>query len=762
MKSTNGEERSPLQILLSVGIFAALLMLSGLGPLRWESGHLYDLTWTWVGAPDRWARMLLAWAWIPGIVAGFWGWTYWLRKSFLRASGGFAAPHLAWASALGLYPLWLYGWGVQGLLNAWTAVLFFVPGWWALWRHEEARPSFASLEKYLPEGRAARWGLAFGAGLWVADASTEPLFWDALVDHFQFAREAARTGFLPLGWPLFNGTGPKSADLMLSGFICLGGERLAHLMMLLPAFSCVLLLGDWAERLGGGRRWVGLLMVGTPFLLPLFTWGFVEGFLGYFLAAAAAGLLWESEGENARVQLRASVFLLGVGASVKWTACFAVAGWLAVWLWRLGRPRQAPRWDPLWIPLFLAPCAPWMLRAWIGQGNPFFPLGASWFPLPPGYDAARVAAILQATVPPAPGWLGFAGNLWKNFFTSGNGMLTFPLGALLWMSLPWRTGTFAWGRTALFFTATLTAWGFQSSHLRHGVVLVLILTAVSAVAWHQAFQKTRAVRWLFVAAWCVGGWTAFASLCRTTVPFSADLGMEDNWDRVARNYYMDGETRGAYRWIERHSDPADRVLIFTSFLSYPLERAAFFDLQWENPTLLRWSAEEGSADALARRLKRQGVVFLIYERLESDFLAGGDPRFGERSMPEAEWVKFWGIWTEPEVRWENTVVYRLRATPATGKRPLVDLPGLQEKPLAEARRARSRGDLTGTESILTRFLATHPGGAYVRFVRAGVIAAQGRRVEALEELRRAGKDGLQTKALAGLAAALEVEPGHRP
>lgn len=736
-----------MKVFISWVLLAVLLLSLGLEPFKFDLSFIRDTSWDWAGAPDRWAHIALALAWVPLLIAGLAGWTYLLRRMFLSKVSGFLGPHLAWASSLAFFSIWLLGWAVQGLLNPWTTALFFVPGWIEALKRKSDWNITEKINRWIPQGAGWRVALALGFFLWVLEALATPLSWDAVVDHFGFAREIARTGFLPSGWLLFNGTVPKAADLLLAGFWVFGGERLAHLAMLLPAVSCVLLVGDWAKSKGGDRRWAPILLTSIPFLMPLWTWGFVEGFLAYFLLASTAALLEAVESGNARQALRASVFLLGVALSVKYTAFFAAAGWISVYVWRWFRRIAVPRWDHAWIWLFLFPSLGWLLRTWWGQGNPVFPLLGGCFSLPVGYSAERVATILRETIPPDPGFMGFIRNISKNYFTLGNGMQWFPVGPLLLASVPWwnkfpvRNGFVA---GCWFVVAAITFWGTQNALLRHCAVILLLLAVVSLVAWSRALREHRSLRWLLAVGWCACFVMTLSGMCKTTAPFASALGLESGWKRLARQYYMDEDARSAYRWVEERTRSKDRILLFTTYLSYPLERSAFYDIQWDNPTLFRWSAEEGNAEGLARRLKREGVEYLVYHRLESTFLAARKLPIENPRMSDAEWVRFWGMWMESVLSLENTRVYRLRPIPLERGVPLVDLPGIQEKALAAARHEGRKGGAEAAERILSSFLKDYPEAAYVRYRRAGLFLSLGRRQEALKDLSQARKDGLET------------------
>jgi predicted Zn-dependent protease len=69
--------------------------------------------------------------------------------------------------------------------------------------------------------------------------------------------------------------------------------------------------------------------------------------------------------------------------------------------------------------------------------------------------------------------------------------------------------------------------------------------------------------------------------------------------------------------------------------------------------------------------------------------------------------------------------------------------------------------LRESERILSEFLRRYPKAAYVRFVRSKVLLALGRPQEALEDLRRAGSDGLDDAAFLESLGALLPEGVER-
>ncbi len=702
-----------------------------------------NVVWDPAGAPAQWAARTYALAWVPLLLLGFWGWARSIRALFLSKLAQPWAGHSAWGAATILFGMWLFGFGVHGLICPGVTSLFFLLGFLA------ARPHWNELDAGWTEFRRVPNGWKAALGItalpWLFEAFAPPTYWDALVDHFRFAREVSRTGLLPAGWINFNGNMPKAADLLIAGYWNLGGEPLAKMGLYLPLIGCLVLMGDWIKAVGGRRRAAALVLLGSPFFLPLFTGGFVEGALLWYLALIFTLTLLEPTPASSRVTARATLFLLGGALSVKYTALFGLAGWAGVWAWRKirGIPQAKPELG--WVLLPLLPVAGWWCRNILAVGNPVFPILATHFPPPPGFDSARIAAILRETAGPASRlpW-DLARSAFRAFLTPANGMFV-TLGPLAFLGWAWFKSPpkGRWQIPTLFLAVYFLCWSLASTFLRHGDLAALAFLAVSAYGMDLAWtQGGRLVRAFLVMAWVLAVWATVMGQISIGAPYAYATGLASPMGPLVNEYYAAPDDLAAYRWVEQKSNRSDRVLLFTSLIAYPIDRTAYFDYQWENPTLLRWAAEAGTAEKLARRLQREGVEWVVYHRLETGLFADMDRSFNSEGMTLDQWREFWGSYMEPVADLGNSLVYHRRAAPVPEPAFLPELPGPLDQVFDLAKKAaQAQGPAAGVQ-VLRKWIDREPGIASAWDRMGDFLWSQGLRPQAVEATFKAAALGL--------------------
>jgi hypothetical protein len=621
----------------------------------------------------------------------------WGARGWALLVGGFAATSLAglsslvgrllpvglsregrvlvsFAAALAAFSSAAFGLAVNGILHGPLIALVlagaFPEGWRVL------RGWF----KALPDLR--RPGIGFLAIpfvlLWLPELLSPPIAWDAVLDHSRFARETARTHVLPPAWPDHTGDMPKLTDLVLAALVSMGGEPLARMGNVLAPVLSFLALASLARGAGDALRISTSILLSCGALLFLSTLGYVEGFLAAFSLASLACLVESLRGgKAANAWFSSSAFLLGCALGVKYTALFTAAGLLLVWLLPprgSGRPRPSPA----SLLLFLLPALPWLLRNLLGHGNPFYPLGIGHFGSGTGgYSPALEERLLSDTGAPASWTLsGAAVAIGRAFFTPDN-QLGAPITPLMVMALPWAAGAWRDGRfrsLALFASGSIAAWCLFATSLRHAAAPVLVLAALAGWAWSIAFREGgRPVRWAFATGWAVSLWMALAAQLRTDAPWPAALGLESRDSRLARHYHFDRDVFAAYRVIERDAGPGDLVLVHGAFQAYPLRATAFVDFKWKPLRLLQWAGEAGSAEELARQLRRRGLRYILYPREEARRMALVAPA-APAALASAEEVLFWRRHVEPLFAGDNTLVYRLRDRPGPAAAPVLEIP----------------------------------------------------------------------------------------
>jgi hypothetical protein len=165
-------------------------------------------------------------------------------------------------------------------------------------------------------------------------------------------------------------------------------------------------------------------------------------------------------------------------------------------------------------------------------------------------------------------------------------------------------------------------------------------------------------------------------------------------------------TYDAYHVIEDISSPQDRVLAFGAFQTYPLRRTSFVDFFWRQPILMEWADHASNARGLALKLKEEGVEYLLYQRQEAVLMSQKEKGFALGVLPEASYVEFWRYYAKPIFMSGNCLVYRVHWEPASGPYPLPELPGLQEKIIAEVE--NSADVKAGTFNEIQRLLRANP------------------------------------------------------
>ncbi|HTC19660.1 MAG TPA: hypothetical protein VK859_02360, partial [bacterium] len=165
----------------------------------------------------------------------------------------------------------------------------------------------------------------------------------------------------------------------------------------------------------------------------------------------------------------------------------------------------------------------------------------------------------------------------------------------------------------------------------------------------------------------------------TTAPYAVALGLEDPLLRLKRHYSYDLDTYAAYKGIEDHSDPKDKVVAFAVFQTYPLQRIAFVDFKWKRPVFLQWASHCKTAEELAAVLKKEGVRYFLYQKWEAGAMSRQEKDFNLEGMPVSEYARFWRYFMDPVGSYENSFVYEVRFKPRSEPQSLKPLPGFEGK-----------------------------------------------------------------------------------
>ncbi len=622
---------------------------------------------------------LLSFLWVLPVGLGFLGWARWFQYLFFPKVEKEPARLLGFAITLSFFSLYVFGLAINEILYWPLTTLFFIP---PILKGLEEWKTVSLLWQGFGKNKRALW-LAIPLSLWIFEYLSPPLVWDAILDHFRFAREVSRLHQILFHWTNHTGDMPKAAELVLAGFWNLGGENLSKFSSALPAFLTAGLFLVF-DREWKGRRNVSAWIFWTcPFFMAINSWGYVEGFLAFF-EVLALYCSWKAfqEPKN-QVWLPLMAFFLGTAFVVKYTAVLAFVA-IGIILFNEKFVRKNPiKVNFVCLLAIALPMFPWLLKNWLAFDNPFYPLLTSVFGVGIGYSPVMEQGLLTDTgLPLGVGFVERLHGLWNSFFTTSNAVNA-PWTPLVLMSFPWvwtsfkkRMGVFLFSFSILF----LVGWFFISSSFRHASGGVVVLVLLASMAWEEALKKKDSLdRIAFGAGTVLSLWLCLSTQLTTTAPYASALGLEDPFLRLKRHFLYSTNTYSANKYIEEHSDSKDKVVAFAVYQDYPLNRIAFVDFKWKRPIFLQWVSKCKTAEQLANLLREEGVRFFLYQEQEALFMSKVEKDFNLAGMPASEYIRFWQYYMDPVKVFENSIVYEVRSVPLDLPQKFEPIPGFQEK-----------------------------------------------------------------------------------
>lgn len=541
----------------------------------------------------------------------------------VRLGTGIAGLSLAalWSGLFGLLPvagllvILLAGAGVVRLLRA---------GSRCPWR----TPSVATLAAGLIAGAA--WLIAW---LW---ATTPPIFFDELSYHLIVPQRALETGRWPvLPWVFFT-LMPHVSDLLLAWGMGIGAamERIGGLESAGNLGARAMVWGLWvacsiaawglAEVMArpASAPWGPGLVTGalaaSPTLWFLATLPFSESCaaLGVLTAAVLlAGSLHEPGPRpwlpfGMALGLIAATKLTGVYWVAAGVAAAAAAGWSRADLARAGL-------------IVVASVAPWWGRAWVYTGNPIYPMAYDL--LGGRFWSVESQARVMGDMSVRAGDLGLSGLLrlpWDlvqhpERFGSGadvGALAVVAAGLLVLLPLLLRlTGAEVRMRrlgdmAALFTAVAAIGWLSTSTVTRFfAPAFVLGLTVLAGAGLRLPRPAMACVLAGLLAA---GLWGTLRFVHLHGLVFSSgDVAL----GREAPEAYLSRQLDhyAAARFV-REQVPTDATLLFIGETRpYYFERNAVAPTAYDTHPLVRWVREAPSADALAGRLRAEGISHVV-------------------------------------------------------------------------------------------------------------------------------------------------------
>lgn len=489
-------------------------------------------------------------------------------------------------------------------------------------------------------GRVRRWWneLELGPAAWLVGgavlvfplalaAAQPPLYWDALTYHLAVpSHYAAAHGFVYLPYNIYASM-PLGATMfymwamLWDGVICANGSYFAVSVL-------VLALTYRLARIWLGQFYAALasfLVFFTPVFFVVMPGAHVDHFLMLYVAAALY-LYFAPRAAAAPAGRAAAVgVFLGAALSVKYTSVYALAALAPAVIYDLVRRRERLRDVALTLGVAFVFVVPWLVKAYVERGSPFFPLFYDVFG---GRDFSPAQAQRLVS--------------WQHGMGAGRGWLDYLL-------LPYRVSV----------DADFNYRSFAGIYLPY----LLPLAALAAVFFRRAW-KLVAFGWLYFAAWALGpqqlrffdpGFTAMAVAAAGAVAAA-----EGAWGSRARNVwraavcavvlftgvsynvgcvfqtlegydYLAGQGfvpflrdkcgfYAAQEFINERTPPDAKVLmLFTNHTLY-LKRAAVYDSFFEaSPFLLAADAPGAEPQDLYRLARRWGVTHVhVFHMFEED------------------------------------------------------------------------------------------------------------------------------------------------
>ncbi len=295
-------------------------------------------------------------------------------------------------------------------------------------------------------------------------AGHPPFEWDVLVYHLYIPKLfLANHGFV-YAPRLAYVSMPLGAEMMFTWAYAWDGVGVAAAVA--PLVNALMVVAVWRlARRYLDNFWATLAAVITLFT-PSFGNAFSAAFSDFILAAyALLALAIYLRGFKGFGDAALGGFLLGVALSVKYTGLHALAGFSALLIFDLARRRLGVKYAGTFLLAALATVLPWLIKAYLERGNPFFP---AFYGVFGGRDlspeaAAGIVRSMRA-IGMGRGWLDylllpyrvsvaggdyqhFGGNLWPFSF------LAVPL-ALAW---------FRRWRLILFSVFNFASWALVGS-----------------------------------------------------------------------------------------------------------------------------------------------------------------------------------------------------------------------------------------------------------------------------------------------------------
>jgi len=523
--------------------------------------------------------------------------------------------------------------------------------------------------------RIAAGGRLLALALIVFGVLMPEFFHDALIYHLELPRYSLlhhRISFLP--WN-YNSALPANVESLYLVALAFSDERATKLIHAALALLCVAALGALGRHLSFRPESVHLSgqLAGTLFLLTpavvllAAVSGNDLGLLFFELSSLLAWWRWrtaveqpQGPGTHASAQssnrpwLICSGLLMGLALGTKYSAFFFLIGMAAAWSMRPesdgGERGIALRAFGRWLLLAAAVASPWWIRNVLATGDPFYPsLGPSAGPLfatGPGRPFLDENGVAWLRHDLGAGGIDWA--LWPDYLlrlaSTDIGWLTLAAAAATAGAVLARRRYAAARPLLALIAASTVAWWFVSPVPRYMMPMTALLALLGATGLAElsaAGRAARAAAGVIAAVGLLGQSIQAAGLIRDNyiAPFTALTGLRalepgragaSTGEMAASMLKLIPDDEARRQWLAWSVPPyaaidaANRLLPKTAvvlfvgeYRGYYLDRDRIISTKYDTSPLIRWAEESADAQALAARLRREGVTHLLYNQVEA-------------------------------------------------------------------------------------------------------------------------------------------------
>ncbi len=548
----------------------------------------------------------------------------------------------------GVLSLLIFVLGIFGLYQPWlfAGLLFPAAAWggWTAWQHAErlrGRPGWLFSGRAWPELILSGILLGFFA-LIALTVNTPELFFDSLVYHLALPSHWLRIGGLgPVPTNFFSNL-PMSIEMLYTGALMLGDERLCRMLHATLGLLTGLAIFAFGRQWFGKRA--GFWAAGMFLTIPLVAMNMLESGVDVgaaFFSVLGVSVFWEWSFKRASApggsrQPWLAGWVLGAALAAKYNTAFVLGPAIAVGMvlaYRQGADLKTLLRATMKIAATGALLVlPWMLKSAIYTGNPVYPFLHKVIPskyIHPNKMQQQMDGFREYG---QRNWVRFLRQPWdltfyqptSNSYAGVVWLLLLP--ALLGYAIWRRRGPPVWMALAITTGLAALIWSSQTQITRYFTPVFPLLAVLCAAVldrwekWNRLLGLVGRAGVLGLAAWGLAvTWNLGLA---NWDPVGASLGLE------SRASYLDRKLMNSYSALARKVNQLPgkvKVLLVGETRSYYFTRPVTAATVYDYNPFIDWIAAAPSAEAVWQQLRQEGYTHLAIYYPEASRTRGYEP-----------------------------------------------------------------------------------------------------------------------------------------